>query len=160
MYIGGPHDPQSLEPNDNNVFYLTGQTLYDLKRAFPLQGTYHFRCLSQDGDCWIDLIHEQDDLIVQENNTIELKVLDLGGLLREPKQERTFEEELERIEQIEKERTSRPYCIVPTSSSTTDATAGTTTNSNASVSEQAKNVAKKGMQKAASLANKMKGFFR
>jgi hypothetical protein len=157
IYIGGSNNPQQHDDNESmpNIFYLTGQTLYDLKRAFPLQGTYHFRCLSANGDCWIDLIEEQDDLIVQDDNTIDLKVLDLGPLQRAPIVECTYEEEMARIKQIEQEKVSRPYCIVPDNKDTTAEDAN-----NVSVKTQAQQVAKAGMQKAANLANKMKGFFR
>jgi|TARA_B110000208_G_C11498078_1_gene332145 hypothetical protein len=154
MYVGGPHYPQGAENNDNNIFYMTGQTLYDLKRSFPLQGTYHFRCLSATGDFWIDLVSEQDDLIVQADNTIQLKVLDVTALYCVPTPEMTYKEEVQRIEEIEEARQNRPYCLTP-SMNTEDER-----DSTGSVSSQAKQAAKSGMAKASKFASKVKGFFR
>ena len=155
IYIGGSNNLQN-ESSDSNFFYLTGQTLYDLKRSFPLQGNFHFRCLSENGNFWVDLLDERDDLFIQNDNTIDIKVLDIGALNRQPKIELTYEEEVDRIEKIENERIGRPYCIVPNNEDLAYSSGG----NNISVSQQAKAVAKKGMQKAANLASKMKGFFR
>ena len=163
-YIGGSHHPQGCESDlDNNFFYMTGLTLYELKRNFPLQGDYHFRCLSEAGDCWIDLTNDQDDLMLQSDNTIELRALDLSRLMQPPRRELTYEEEVLRIEEFEEKRRNRPHCFVPNdtmmagragSEGGDDETAG------GSVRKSATDVAKKGIEKASALASKVKGFFR
>ena len=150
QYIGSS---PSMSSEDNNFFYIQGQTLYDLKRTFPIPGDYHFRCLSKNGEYWIDLVTEQDDLIVQDDNSIELKVLDISALNNPPKKELTYEQEITRIQRIERDRLTRPHCLVPDAGEVESDT-------NGSVSSQAKNVAKKGMEKASKTFSKLKGFFK
>ena len=119
VFIG---DCQGDPSGTEDVFYLERKaekpTLAHLRHAFPIEGNFHFRCLSRKGGSWIDMVHEDSALVLQDDQTCTVKALDLTALnveegqsaSGEEDQDALYENELVRLEEVGAEYEQRPKC--------------------------------------------------
>ncbi len=172
---GGGH------PNAFFVAAAAAPTRADLRRAFPLGGAFHFRCLTRARDAWVDLTDDDDALVLQGDGSCVVKALDLGPLLDAAAAEEEkgddglegeqfdMEAEYARIDAVAASYAERPPCpavdTIPRSGGGGNGNGdGGGGRRGAAAAEKAKDVAKaatKSVKQAASSAKRMlKGFFK
>ena len=185
--LAAPLDDDEVDGHPNAFFLAAAApTRADLRRVFPLDGEFHFRCLTRARDAWIDLTDDDDVLVLQGDGSCVIKALDLGPLLEEEDSgdnndddawEEHFDMEAEyaRIDAVAASYAERPPCpavdTIPRGNGNGNGHSNGNGNGNgngsgrgAAAAEKAKDVAKaatKSVKQAASSAKRMlKGFFK
>jgi hypothetical protein len=151
-----------------------GATLAQLRGAFPVRGTFHFRCLEEDGAAWRDLVRDDDALVAQCDGTCVIKALDIGTLLAEEElgddgfpaegdAAEAYEAELVRLEEIGAAYEQRPACAAAENIPGPESGENNNTK-DANTKDAVRDAAKAGIQSAKNIGKKLGnvvgGFFK
>ena len=152
---------------ESDVFRLDGEvgavTLARLRDAFPVCGTFHFRCLEEDGTAWRDLVRGDDELVMQGDGTYVVKALDIGMLLADEEQDghprggdssEAYEAELVRLEEIGAAYEQRPSCAA------VEKILGSESRENSNTKDAVRDAAKAGIQSAKNIGKKLGDWMR